>query len=168
MVVLIRGPLDSVEEIDRLEPLWLSLHAHHLAVASYRELVADQAESWRRRRDWYVALLAAADGSYFLAEEGTEPVGYMFLRLLSGPDDTFDAPRGMLEVLSLLVRPENQGEGIGARLLDSAEAEARRRGVTMLEVAVMAGNDRAASFYRRAGFSPGELVLYRSLGDGGS
>ena len=45
--------------------------------------------------------------------------------------------------------------------MDAVDAELDRRGVRDLEVAVMAGNDRARRFYERRGLRVGELLLYR-------
>ena len=67
--------------------------------------------------------------------------------------------------MSLVVEPGHRHTGVGGRLLEQAAEEARAREVTMLQVAVMTGNDDAISFYGRAGFTPGEMVLYRDLGD---
>jgi len=48
--------------------------------------------------------------------------------------------------------------------MGAVETEARARGVDMLKVAVMTGNDAAETFYRHRGFAMGEVVLYRKLG----
>ena len=161
-MVTTSGPITSDHQIDRLAPLWRNLHAHHLAVASYESLVTDAEESWRRRREWYRELLAA-DACYFLAEDSAVSIGYAFARVLPGPDDTFDAPNGIMELVSLEVEIAFRHRGVGYLLLRAVEAEATHRGIDMLQVSVMAGNDTAAAFYRNAGFSPGEEVLYRKL-----
>jgi ribosomal protein S18 acetylase RimI-like enzyme len=162
MGITILGPTTSVDDLDRLEPLWRSLHRHHLAVASYSPLVHDADASWVRRRRWYVDLLSDG-GCYFVAEEEGAPVGYAFVRATPGPDDTFDAPNGMLELVSLVVDEGRRHQGVGTRLLESVIAQAGRRGIDTLQVAVMAGNESASRFYREAGFSTGEEILYRNL-----
>ena len=45
--------------------------------------------------------------------------------------------------------------------MDAVDAELERRGVRDLEVAVMAGNDRARRFYERRGLRAGEVLLFR-------
>jgi ribosomal protein S18 acetylase RimI-like enzyme len=162
MVVAITGPHSSISDLDVLAPLWRNLHLHHLTVATYRPLVSDPDESWSRRRTWY-AQLVDEGGGYFLAEEGGENVGYAFFRLLPGPDDTFDAPGGIIELVTLVLQERVRRRGIGIRLMDAVENEARTRRVDMLQVAVMSGNEAAERFYRRSGFSMGEVVLYRKL-----
>lgn len=49
--------------------------------------------------------------------------------------------------------PEFRRQGIGMKLLDLAEREARKTRAKSLSVIVAAGNERAARLYRRAGFA---------------
>ena len=56
------------------------------------------------------------------------------------------------ELLLLATRPERRGCGIGAALLASALAEARRRGGARIHLEMRAGNP-AARLYVRQGFS---------------
>jgi ribosomal protein S18 acetylase RimI-like enzyme len=83
--------------------------------------------------------------------DGTEPddadgvLGYT----LSLPDD--DDP-GLFHLAHVYVDPDRWGEGVGRRLLGDVESLARERGADRLRLGVLAGNDRAVSFYERAGF----------------
>ena len=63
--------------------------------------------------------------------------------------------------MTLSVAPGSRGGGIGTALMDAVDAELERRGVHSLEIAVMAGNDRARAFYERRGLQVGELLLFR-------
>jgi ribosomal protein S18 acetylase RimI-like enzyme len=81
---------------------------------------------------------------YIVRVEG-EPAGLMRTE--------HDAEKQRLYVSSLYVRPRFQNQGIGGRLLDRAEEEARERGATSLWLGVMVRNTRALEWYRRAGFS---------------
>jgi len=63
--------------------------------------------------------------------------------------------------VTLSVAPNSRGGGIGTALMDAVDAELERRGVHSLEIAVMAGNDRARAFYERRGLRVGELLLFR-------
>jgi ribosomal protein S18 acetylase RimI-like enzyme len=49
--------------------------------------------------------------------------------------------------------PEFRGQGIGGRLLDSADSQGREAGVTAMSVIVGSWNDRAARLYARAGYA---------------
>jgi GNAT superfamily N-acetyltransferase len=150
----------GAERVDELEPLWLALHRHHREVSA-QPVVADDAASWARRRAWYLEMLAGGDGVVLIAERDGRPVGYAFLHLHEGPDDTWPVDGRWGEVVSLSVIPEERGAGVGSALLDAVDAELDARGVRDLQVAVMAGNADALRLYERRGLRPAELVLFR-------
>ena len=55
-------------------------------------------------------------------------------------------------VIGMMVRPESRGRGIGAMLLESCIAEARRAGLEMLTLTVTAENEAAVRLYQRHRF----------------
>jgi ribosomal protein S18 acetylase RimI-like enzyme len=148
------------ERLDDLEPLWRSLHGHHREVSDL-PVVADDDLSWERRRAWYGRLLAGGEAFALVARDGGRLVGYAFVDVRDGDDDTWPYGRRMAEVVTLSVVPESRGGGVGTALMDAVDAELERRGVHDLEIAVMAGNDRARTFYERRGLRVGELLLFR-------
>jgi len=164
VVVHIEGPLHSVDELAAIEPLWTSLHAHHLAVASYPWLVGDTAASWERRRTWYTRLLGDGGALFIARDDNGTAVGYAVTETVRGTDDTFDVVGGIVELVSLAVAENARQQGVGARLMEAVEGHADDQGVDTLKVAVMAGNERARHFYEMLGFEAGEEVLYRNLG----
>jgi ribosomal protein S18 acetylase RimI-like enzyme len=151
-------PLEA-GRIDALRPLWLELHHHHRAVSPL-DLVGDDELSWQRRRAMYLRLLEE-DAFAYLAELDGAPVGYAFVRLHEGPDDTFPLGEWYAEVLTLAVAAPHRDQGLGGRLLDAVDAELDRRGVESVAIAVMTGNDDALRFYERRGLRAGEVYLYR-------
>jgi ribosomal protein S18 acetylase RimI-like enzyme len=158
----IDGPLVSSERLDELKPLWLELHAHHLAVAEYRNLVSDLEQSWQWRRAWYEQLISE-HGSFFIARDAGLALGYAMTYTTVGPDDTFAVQGGTVEIVSLVVAGSRRGRGIGSALLTAVHESALARGLDTLKVAVMVGNERALEFYVGAGFSAAEEVLYLTV-----
>ncbi|MBX7539965.1 GNAT family N-acetyltransferase [Qipengyuania sphaerica] len=65
-------------------------------------------------------------------------------------DWTFDL-RPTLVLKELFVEHEARGSGAGAALFAAVEAEARRIGASRIRWLVLAGNDKAKSFYRSMG-----------------
>lgn len=61
---------------------------------------------------------------------------------------------------------EHRAKGLGHRLLQAAEQEARRMGMEKLELGVRADNKRAEALYARVGFQ-GEGRLRRGIKDNG-
>jgi ribosomal protein S18 acetylase RimI-like enzyme len=162
MTIQLSEPRSDPGGLDDLRALWLQLHRHHREVADYRDLVGDEAASWRRRRDWYRRLLAGG-AAYITATESGRLVGYAMVTVTPGPDDTFASESGIAEVLTLVVATGRRGAGVGAMLLRAAEAHARDRGADTMRIAVMSGNARAGDFYAANGYAVAEQVLYRRL-----
>jgi ribosomal protein S18 acetylase RimI-like enzyme len=148
--------------LDEVKPLWLCLHAHHLAVADYRNLVSDLEQSWQWRRAWYEQLISD-HGSFFIACDAGPALGYAMTYTTVGPDDTFAVEGGTVEIVSLVVAASRRGSGVGSQLLAAVHESALARGIDTLKVAVMVGNERALEFYMRAGFSAAEEVLYLTV-----
>jgi ribosomal protein S18 acetylase RimI-like enzyme len=148
------------EALDDLEPLYRSLHGHHREVSDL-PVLADGDLSWERRRAWYGRLLADGEAFVLVARGDGRPVGYGFVDVRDGADDTWPYGHRMAELVTLSVAPDARGGGVGTALMDAVDAELARRGVHDLEMFVMAGNDRARAFYERRGFRVGEHLLFR-------
>jgi ribosomal protein S18 acetylase RimI-like enzyme len=148
------------ERLDELRPLWLALHHHHRAIGS-APLVADDDASWAARRALYRTLLDGDSGFLLGAFAGCDLVGYVAVRFASGPDDTFPIGDRAAEIYSLVVVPDARGQGVGSRLLDAADARLADLDVGAVSVAAMMENAEAIRLYRRRGFEPREIVLWR-------
>lgn len=146
--------------VDDVRSLWLALHGHERRVAPTLPFVADEL-SWRRRRSLYIRWLEQEQGFLALARNRAGVVGYAFVRLEQGSDDTFPLGERYAELYSLSVADGWRGQGIGTLLLDFVDAELELRGIRDLIVAVMVGNSDAQRLYERRGLQPAEIVLYR-------
>ena len=86
--------------------------------------------------------LAEPDVRFFLARDGEAAVGCAALRI--------DAGYG--EVKRMYVDETVRGRGVGRRLLDRLEAEARAAGLAALRLETGARSQAAVGLYREAGF----------------
>jgi GNAT superfamily N-acetyltransferase len=59
---------------------------------------------------------------------------------------------GRARLTALVVHPAHRGDGVGGRLLQAAEAAARARGCTVLELTSSAHREAAHRFYLAAGY----------------
>ncbi|MEO8031168.1 MAG: GNAT family N-acetyltransferase [Gemmatimonadota bacterium] len=100
-------------------------------------------EQWRD-------ILSHPDHVVLLLEDGIGLAGYAELRTGFVPDCvTATAP---IELSRLYILTDRFGQGLGARLMESAVAEAARRGRSALWLGVWQKNERAIGFYRKSGF----------------
>lgn len=73
-----------------------------------------------------------------------------------------DGHRGW--VYYVAVRPDRQGEGLGAAMMHAAEGWLRARGIAKVQLMVRESNDRVLGFYAALGYEPQEVrVLGRWL-----
>lgn len=151
----------GAEVIDRLEPLWLSLHAHHRAVAPELAMY-DDARSWQLRRDCYRRWIAEPGSFVLLAEEGDTLVGYAFTHVFGGPDDTWVSGERIAELETLSVAAGYRGRGVGTRLLDAVDARLAELGIGDLYISTLAANTSAQRVYERRGLRP-LMVKYARL-----
>jgi ribosomal-protein-alanine N-acetyltransferase len=95
--------------------------------------------------DTYRSELADPGGSrhYVLAEDDGVLAGWAGLAAVGGQGD----------VLTIGVRPERQGRGVGSALLTALLDEAAVRDCTEVFLDVRADNDRARRLYERFGFT---------------
>lgn len=153
--------LADVGRVDEVQSLWLDLHHHERTIAPNLPLVTDDERSWRDRRALYVHWLGREQGFLALAHNGEAVVGYAFVRVEEGSDDTFPMGEQYGELYSLSVARDSRGRGIGTALLDFVDTELASRGIAALTVAVTVGNSDAQRLYERRGLRPAEIMLYR-------
>jgi ribosomal protein S18 acetylase RimI-like enzyme len=152
--------LAGAECVDDVRALWLDLHRHERTIAPSLAFTEDE-PSWRRRRELYVRSLQAGQAFLALARNEDGVVGYAFVLLEEGSDDTFQLGEQFAELYSLSVAPRSRRQGIGTMLLDFVDAELASRGIRGLRVAVMVANIGAQRLYERRGLQPAETILYR-------
>jgi ribosomal protein S18 acetylase RimI-like enzyme len=153
--------LAGIECVEEVRDLWLELHHHHREVVRSLPLVEDDELSWRTRRAQYVQRLRAGTAFLALARIEGAVVGYAFVFIEQGPDDTYPVGDQYAELYSLVVASRVRGRGIGTQLLDFVDRELARRAIHDLTVSVMTANTSALRLYERRGLQPAELVMYR-------
>lgn len=109
--------------------------------AAFRQYVEKQYGRWDEAEQWdyHVTRFAAQD--FKVIEVGEEPVG--FIAVVQNPD--------CIKVNQLMLRPEQQGKGIGEHCLGLVKEQALTLGLP-IRLQVMKVNPRALRFYRRVGF----------------
>lgn len=117
----------------------------------------DVRDGTARRLD--AALHSIDDRSLILVAEtaGGERAGFAWLLLV----EDFYTGRDVAKVSEIAV--VRDGTGAGRALMRAAEAWARERGCTLVELNVMERNARARAFYQRCGFAPEYTMMVKKL-----
>jgi GNAT superfamily N-acetyltransferase len=108
--------------------------------STYAEQIKLGEAYWRQRVE---------DGGLFLAwipeVNASEPAG------MAGG---YQAAPGTVELISMFVRPQVRGRGVGEALIDAVIGWARERDAASVHLWVTETNSRARLLYERRGFSP--------------
>ena len=75
--------------------------------------------------------------------------------------ELLEKPGPYARLLALVVRRGYRGGGVGKKLVEAAEAIARRSGCLGIEVTTGVQRDEAQAFYEQFGFETGESRYYR-------
>ena len=133
-------------------------YAHDLeALAGQTRAAAEQ----KAKADFAVILpqgLETPGHTLVIIEAGGEPVGRLWLaeRDLGG--------RQVLYIYEIAIDPEHQGRGYGRQAMLLAETEARKRGLTRIELNVFGRNDVARNLYRSLGYVENSVQMSKDLG----
>lgn len=127
-------------KIERLDPEQLDG-----LVAAQNEIFADYIIPTKSTTQFFIEFLKSVGGSLSnvqVALDGKRIVGYV--------NPIMDGREGWIGGVGVV--PEYRSNGIGSRLMNSAEEECKKRGVETLFLEVIDGNDRAKKLYESLGF----------------
>jgi GNAT superfamily N-acetyltransferase len=157
-------PVD-LSEVDALEPVWVSVHHVHRAVAPQLAPFVSDAETWRVYSRTFRP--SAEQGLLFRVGPSKTPLAMGCASMLedhSRLTDVWnvDGPFAEIEVLAAL--PSERGKRHGLRLMTRLRDVLRARGIPNLVIGVVAANSDAIRLYRRWGFQPALLQLTKWCG----
>jgi GNAT superfamily N-acetyltransferase len=147
------GP-DDVPAVAVLNRGIQALHAAGEPAVFRAPDAAAAAEFFRRQRerDEIVLLLAEVDG---------EPVGYLMAEELRRGGGPFTLPADVLYIHHIFVADAVRRCGMGRALIDAADAAARERGLSMLQLDHWAFNEAAGRFFAAQGFRAHNIRMRR-------
>jgi ribosomal protein S18 acetylase RimI-like enzyme len=94
----------------------------------------------------------------FVVEEGGEPAGWLWLAERHNP-----MSGRHLFVYEVHVDDARRGRGLGRAAMQFAEEEAKRRGLSKIELNVFGGNDVARGLYRSLGYHETAVYMVKQL-----
>lgn len=88
-----------------------------------------------------------------IAEMDGEPVGILWARIFSVEAPGYGYVDDHTPEVSMAIRPEQQGRGLGKALMVHALKVLREKGYTQMSLSVSKANDRAVGLYRSMAFT---------------
>ena len=145
---------------DDLEGVIASSAALFAEDAASRDKLRNSAWPAEHGAKWVRELMADPQALLLIAAVDGEVVGHLV--------GAFEEPSYMwivsrAELVSMYVRTELRGRGIGGGLIDAFIAWARDRGAVRLHVSAYAANEGAVRLYRSHGFEPLSINLASDL-----
>lgn len=111
-------------------------------------------------RDAFVAMQAEAHNHLIVADDAGEVVACYQLSFISGL--SLGAAR-RAQVEGVRVRTDRRGSGLGAALMQDAEARARQAGCSLLQLTTNRSRSDAHRFYDRLGFTASHIGYKKPL-----
>ena len=137
------------DDIKRLGPLWLQVHAVHQAVDPQLGPWVDDETTWSQRRKLYNHCLSSPDAFLLLAWRGERLVGYAMVAVEPEGarlwDDSWVVGEKVAELETIVVLPEERDRGLGTYLLDLIDAELELRGIHDMVIGAVPGNRAPSS-----------------------
>jgi GNAT superfamily N-acetyltransferase len=101
---------------------------------------------------WYQDQLDNENVVIFIAEVKGSVVGALQVMLRHNQNDPIFKTRHYTHIEELIVAKSHRGLGVGRRLLESAQAWAKARGATAIDLWVWTENQDAIDFYNHLGY----------------
>ena len=146
MEIRVAGP----DDVGHLAELLARFAEREEPAAAGQEFAPDLLRWWSEH-DTHLAFLALLPAG--------DVVGMAWLALIARVGRPGGAPRLCGDVQSVFVVPEHRSAGVGAALMRAVTQHAENLG---LEHVTVHANQRAVSFYERAGFASSRDMLVRS------
>lgn len=156
-------PLDihraSVEDIDVVAALEVTLSQHHAAAPIFWPYLRDTDDSFRKHQ---LELLADPASAYFVAYENGRPMGMQTFVKPGYTPETVD-PESTVYLYEGVVEPDARGGGLGTGLLAHSMAWAREQGYANCCLHFASDNPSGAPFWLGQGFVPVEHTMVRRV-----
>jgi GNAT superfamily N-acetyltransferase len=163
VTISLAGP----ERLAEIEPLWWTLHAHHIATDYPRHAkLREERQTWASRSPDFAAMLETPDAFLALAEQAGALVGYGLVHFVDASTNWRISGERYAELESLVVLPDRRGQGIGEQIMKAIYARMREVGALELSVRVVHANDGANRFYQREGLQPWHATYAGPIPDG--
>lgn len=147
------------DDYDGINRVFADELAHHTALLPDRFQMTEPVMT----RPWFLDVLAHPNKTLQVAVVDGRLVGLILLLESVSLDVPIYRPRRYLEVDELAVLVEYRGQGIGRRLMETAERIAAERNIYTIELDVWQANAQAVAFYEKLGYRTIRRRMARKL-----
>lgn len=105
-------------------------------------------------------LLAKPDHHVFIAEDGGEAVGYVYVEVVRRPEGPYHFAHDLIYVHHISVRPQSRRRGAGDALMAAVRGLGEEAGIDLISLTVWSFNDGAQAFFARHGLKPYMMSLW--------
>lgn len=111
------------------------------------------------------SMIKSHEADYILIEEDNKVVGYALIEQRESPYTEYSAfvEEHFAYIYELVVLPEYRSMGYGKQMLKEAEAWAKVRGLSSIELNCLSNNDDAKAFYEKTGFGEYQVKLRKDV-----
>jgi len=99
----------------------------------------------------------------FLAQDKNQFIGFINLMLIDVPEEAMNIKRTFALLDNIFVRENYQNKGIATQLMKKAEAWAKNKGASKIELQLYSNNKKALTFYQSMGFNPFMAIMDRDV-----
>lgn len=145
---------------DAVLALVTALNAHEQTLRGNRDLGT---KAMSAHLDRLLGAVRQTNGAFLIADWRGSVAGYMALVCERRGRNVHEDQREYVHVREMIVDEAFRRKGIAHALLDQAEAYARRRGMTQLDISYLQGNEGARETYERWGFEPIGVEMTKRL-----
>jgi ribosomal protein S18 acetylase RimI-like enzyme len=105
-----------------------------------------------RAFNYYCSVLEDMYSKIFVAEQGTDLVGFIHVVIRDSAPIPIMRPRRYAVIDGIGVREDRQKRGVGTALMEKAHAWASAMGASAVQLSVFAFNQGAVAFYKKQGY----------------
>ena len=145
-------------DFGRLNVLFEEIDAYHRNALPH---VFRKPDGPARTLDFLSGVLADQDAVILVSETKDQIIGLVYAYLRSLPDIPIRIPVRVIEVDHIVVKQEYRRQGVGKALMEGVHQWAGQIEVDRLELSVWNFNKDAQDFYRRLGYEPAFIRMWK-------
>lgn len=150
--------LDDLLDFNNLFNLSESFHREHFPTR-FRKPNSDYSEILLKKS------LNDENIKIYLASIENKVVGYVYVLIKELPNNPIIRPGKIISVEQLVVLPEVRRKKVGIFLMNAAEAFAKSKGFSNLQLHVWKFNETAEKFYENIGYEVSSTVMTKKIID---